>query len=235
MSWIQSIKNYFWGNPVSKYDPQFPEKPGFSYMNKPNPAQFIAKIGNEFVREVLTNISDELQAWNTNAFWPMYFVATEWKKKYGVNLEDETIIKDILTNIYDELFPMSIKFGGISAPDNKLYSYYQAEIQTRCDFGASNKENYNLWSLNNEVLLNIYLGRIFTFLDKYSKFHPDFPFVILFSLRSESHPPIEFRKKIVERYINCPEMDNSVFGLNPFVKGNVLYVCGAKHFIGDYE
>lgn len=204
-------------NETSIYDPHFPDKPNFSYMNKPDPHQFINKIHNEFVRNILNNNLDILRSWNVNRFYPLYLIATEWKIQFGSDLTDQMIIKDILTNIYSELFPIAFKYNNIN--NNNIF--YQTEINTR-DFFGSSQSGENIWSLTNDTLIDLYLEWIHDQIVKCHQCQPNFPFRLTISTRTESQPPIEFMNKIYSKYNEYPSLNESLD--NPFVNGNTIYI-----------
>lgn len=213
---IRSLLN----DPNSRYDPQFISKPNFSYMKKPNPVQFINKINNEFVKKCLYEISDIIKQSHANKFYPLYYVADHWKKEYSSDLTDEIIIKDILKNIYDELFPIWFKLNGYMNPK---IDFYDIEINSRNYFGG-------LFDLNNPVLVRIYLDWIVEKINEIKNNKNDLPIRLTISTREEAPLSDEMKIIISERFKNYPLMDEKLD--NPFDKGNQMYIRDPNKFFG---
>lgn len=210
----------------SVYDPQFAFKPEFSYMNKPDATQFINKLNNTFVKQLLTQNEQIFENSFTNTFYPLWFIAINWKNAHNEDLKDETVIKDILLNIYDELFPLGFKFNGYSE-QGKSINFYDIEINTRIYFGNHNSEN--LWTLNNDVLMNLYLDWINRQIMKVREYKYDLPLCLTFSTRVESELPENVKELIFSKYIMYPTLSKTLS--NPFIHGNTIYIKDPQYFI----
>ena len=206
---------------MAKFYAQFPNKPNFSYENKPIPQQFVDKIHNEFVRNILNNHLDVLKNGYGARSYPLYLIATEWKRHFSSDLTDAAIIKDILTNIYNELFPVSFQYNSYSCNNNEI-EFYQSELASAYFFGQTTSGE-SLWSLNNDTLISLYLDWIYDQIMNCHQCKPDFPFKLEISAYTEERQiAAQIREKIISKYNNYPRLDESLD--NPFVNGNTIYI-----------
>lgn len=232
------ILSYFDDPTIDNYY-EYPSA-NFSNSLKPDPVICINNIQNSFVRKTLISLYQEMALCqdisiiptmldnSTNIFYPLYFVALRWKEVYGRDLTDERIIKDILRCVYNELYPIGIMYISYLYDDdvledqhNYLIEFYHCDINITNYFGDLSKDN-NLLSLNNDILLNLYLKWIYNQVIKCHYFKSEYPLKVNFVYENDFEPPIEFRQKLMNKFMNYPKYKSVC--RDPFVHGNTIYI-----------